>query len=297
MLGASLLPAASCAANGKVGAEKSNEVVVANDESIFNEKMAIAVRDGYAKLPIGDRVVAMGKLLLGIPYVGGTLEVDSLKESLVTNFRGLDCVTFYENSLAMARSLKLSGTPSFAAYQSELATLRYRGGDLNDFASRLHYSSDYFFDNEKRGTMRNVTAEVGGALATRDNRRIDFMSTHPSAYKQIRASADQLEKIRMIEEDMHLRGGYMFIPKASVAKIEKKIQNGDIIGITTSIKGLDMSHTGIAVRGDDGVLRFMHASSALNKVVISEGSLSDYLATNGKQTGIVVMRPLEVAAN
>ncbi len=297
MLGASLLPAASCTANGKVGTEKPNEIVVANDEAIFKEKMAIAVRDGYAKLPIGDRVVAMGKLLLGIPYVGGTLEVDSLNESLVINFRGLDCVTFYENALSTARTIKVSNPPGFQAYRSHLAQLRYRGGDVDGFASRLHYSSDYFFDNVKKGTMLNVTQEVGGVLATRDNRRIDFMSTHPNAYKQIKASADQLEKIKMIEEEMHLRGGYMFIPKASVAKIEKNIQNGDIIGITTSIKGLDMSHTGIAVRGDDGVLRFMHASSALNKVVISEGSLSDYLATNGKQTGIVVMRPLEVATN
>jgi hypothetical protein len=295
MMGASMLPAASCTANGKAGQEKAGESVAASDESIFKEKMAIAVRDGYVGLPIGDRVVALGKLLLGIPYVGGTLEVDSLNESLVTNLRGLDCVTFYENALAMARTLKASNPPGFQSYRSYLAQLRYRGGYLDGFSSRLHYSSDYFFDNVQKGTMLNVTQEVGGALAKRDNRRIDFMSTHPNAYKQIKASAEQLEKIKMLEEDMHLRGGFFYIPKSSVAKIEKNIQNGDIIGITTSIKGLDMSHTGIAVRGDDGVLRFMHASSALNKVVISEGSLSEYLAANGKQTGIVVMRPLDVA--
>jgi hypothetical protein len=29
--------------------------------------------------------------------------------------------------------------------------------------------------------------------------------------------------------------------------------------------------------------------------VISEGSLSEYLSTNGKQIGVVVMRPIEVA--
>ncbi len=206
-------------------------------------------------------------------------------------------MTFYENAFAMARTIKVSNPPGFQSYRSYLAQLRYRGGDVDGFASRLHYSSDYFFDNVKKGTMLNVTQEVGGALAKRDSRRIDFMSTHPNAYKQLKANADQLEKIKMIEEDMHLRGGYFYIPKAAVAKIEKSIQNGDFIGITTSINGLDMSHTGIAVRGDDGVLRFMHASSALNKVVISEGSLSDYLATNGKQTGIVVMRPLDVATN
>lgn len=298
MLGAAALPATSCTANGKAGVAQTEAAVKATpDETIFKEKMAVAMREGYATLPIGERVVAMGKLLLGIPYVGGTLEVDSLNESLVTNLRGLDCVTFYENALAMARSVKLASTPSFQGYRSQLALLRYRGGDLDGFASRLHYSSDYFFDNVKKGTMRDVTQDVGGALAIRDNRRIDFMSTHPNAYKQIKASADQLEKIKMIEEEMHLRGGYFYIPKASVSKAEKNIQNGDILGIVTSIAGLDMSHTGIAVKGDDGVLRFMHASSAQKKVVISEGSLSEYLASNGKQIGVVVMRPIEVAMN
>jgi hypothetical protein len=298
MLGAAVLPASSCTANGKGGVEQSGAVIKATqDETIFKEKIAIAKREKFAELPIGDRVATMGKLLLGIPYVGGTLEVDSLNESLVTNLRGLDCVTFYENSLAMARTIKVSNPPSFQAYRSQLAYLRYRGGDLDGFASRLHYSSDYFFDNVRKGTMREVTKEVGGDLAIRDTRLINFMSTHPNAYKQLKANPAQLEKIKLIEKDIHLRGGYDYIPKASVAQVEKNIQNGDILGIVTSINGLDMSHTGIAVKDGDGVLHFMHASSALNKVVISEGSLSEYLAPNAKQIGVVVMRPIEVATN
>lgn len=280
--------------------QSSEQIAAANaaqDRSIFDAKIAIAEREGYAKLQIGDRVVAMGKLLLGIPYVGGTLEVDSLNEVLVTNLRGLDCVTFYENSLALARSLKSNDTARYPNYLKQLTLLRYRNGERTDFASRLHYSSDYFFDNVKKGTMRNVTNEVGAGLATRDTRVINFMSTHPNAYKQIKANPEQLAKIKAVEADMQSRGGYAYIAKADVAKIEQNIQNGDILGIVTSINGLDMSHTGIAMRDERGVLHFMHASSALGKVVISEGSLSEYLAPNAKQIGVVVMRPIEVATN
>jgi hypothetical protein len=298
MLGVALLPVTSCTAH-PTKEEKTTEaaVKVTQDEAIFKEKMAIAAQSDYVKLPIGERVVAMGKTLLGIPYVGGTLEVDSLNESLVTNLRGLDCVTFYENSLAMARTIKLSNPPGFQAYRSQLALLRYRGGDLDGFASRLHYTSDYFFDSEKKGLMRNVTREIAGSVAVHDTRTISFMSTHRSAYKQLKASDEQFAQIKAWEDTINARGGYYYIPKGSVAQVEKGIQNGDILGIVTSINGLDFSHTGIAVKGDDGRIHFMHASSALGKVVISDLPLSDYLASNGKQIGVVVMRPIEVSIN
>ena len=306
MLGAIVLPASSCSANGAKQVSDTEAVqqnahqqnaIQQNDEAIFKQKMEFAMKQGSKDLPIGERVVSMGKLFLGVPYVGGTLEVDSLNESLVTNLRQLDCVTFYENALAMARSIKTASTPSFQSFRSQLAHLRYRGGDLEGYASRLHYSSDYFYDNNQRGTMTNVTQDVGGPLARADKREINFMSKHRNSYKQLKADVNQYDLIKLAEADINERGGFVYIPKESVPRVEGNIQNGDIIGITTSITGLDMSHTGIAVRGDDGMLRFMHASSALNKVVISEGSLSDYLAANAKQTGIVVMRPLEVATN
>lgn len=299
MLGAAVLPVAAWTQSGATqlsGVDRTGgDRVIAQDEAIFREKMEYALSEKYQDLSIGDRVVAMGKLLLGIPYVGGTLEIDSVNERLVTNLRGLDCVTLYENAIAMARSIQTNPTPNYDHYRAELTRMRYRFGTIDGYASRLHYSSDYFFDNVQRGLMTNVTQDVSGPYARADKRRIDFMSTHRAAYKQLKTNDAELAKIKAIEDEMSSRGGFIYVPKESVGLIENNIQNGDIIGITTSIKGLDMSHTGIAVRGGDGVTRFMHASSALNKVVISEGSLSEYLASNGKQTGIVVMRPLEVS--
>ena len=61
-----------------------------------------------------------------------------------------------------------------------------------------------------------------------------------------------------------------------------------MIAFTTSIKGLDTTHTGFAYK-KDGKLTFIHASSAKNNVVIDEKTLSDYCKKQKSCTGITVM--------
>lgn len=70
------------------------------------------------------------------------------------------------------------------------------------------------------------------------------------------------------------------------------IQNGDLIALTTSDKGLDIGHVGIAVKMPDGKIHFMHAPLVGSKVQISESSLSDYVKQIKKHTGIIVLRAL-----
>jgi len=268
--------------------------VSSKDDSIFRAKIAAAKAQKLESLPIGERIVAAGKLFLGVPYVGGTLDIDSNQERLIINLQGLDCVTFYENALAFARILKKYPNPTLKNYQDELTFLRYRDGAMNGFHSRLHYSIDYFRNNEKKGVLKIVTLEVGGTSAVKETETIDFMSTHRSAYKQLAKDDSEFAAIKRMEQEVSKDGGYYYVPKEKIESIESKIQPGDILGITTAINGLDCSHTGIAVRGEDGRIHFMHASSLLKQVVISEEPLAEYLTHSSKQTGIVVNRPIEV---
>jgi hypothetical protein len=120
------------------------------------------------------------------------------------------------------------------------------------------------------------------------------MSKHPDLYKQLHADPSLVQPIKKMEDNLNSRGGFYYIKKENVTKIESGIETGDILGITTSIPGIDCSHTGIAVRGDDGRIHFMHASSAMHKVIITDIPLADYLANNSKQTGIMIYRPQEV---
>lgn len=260
---------------------------LAEDEaSICTKKFELAVSLNLQKLPIGDAVVGIGRTFLGTEYVANVLEVPG-EERLVVNMSGLDCVTFYENALVLARCMK-KNKMTFDDYKNELQFIRYRGGVINQYPSRLHYTSDYMFDNEKKGIWKNVTKEIGGV---RYNKTINFMSTHPDSYRQIKGNPGFLKTIQEQEKEMNSRETY-HIPKNLVSGISDKLNNGDIIGITTDMEGLDTSHTGVVMR-QNGAAYFLHAPLASKKVTISEKPLAEYLAGNKKQIGIMVARPLE----
>ena len=54
-------------------------------------------------LPIGERVIACAMQMCGTPYLGYTLEIDDHIESPSVNFDGMDCWTFFETALCLAR--------------------------------------------------------------------------------------------------------------------------------------------------------------------------------------------------
>jgi hypothetical protein len=81
------------------------------------------------------------------------------------------------------------------------------------------------------------------------------------------------------------------LPQDQIEANENLIKNGDIIALTTAIPGLDITHTGIAIREKDGRIHLLHASSS-GMVEISELPLADYLKKIKKNTGIMVARPL-----
>jgi hypothetical protein len=259
-----------------------------DDALICAKKFELAVSLGLCKKPIGDVVVEIGKSFLGVDYIANLLEQPGA-EQLVVNLRGLDCVLFCENALVFARCVKKNKT-TFDDYKVELQLVRYRGGIINQYPSRLHYFSDHIYDNEKKGIVKNVTKEIGGVPF---RKTVNFMSTHPDSYIKLKENPEFVNVIRKQEEAINKRTMY-HIPKDRVQKVASKIQNGDIVAITTDIEGMDVSHTGIALWKDDS-LHFMHAPLSGHRVQITEKTLADYLATNKKQLGIMVARPLEPA--
>ena len=116
------------------------------------------------------------------------------------------------------------------------------------------------------------------------------MGTHPELYPALSSKAD-LEKIRKVEGSISGRGFYV-LPRDSVSVREHMIREGDIIALATQIPGLDVTHTGIAIRGDDGRIHLLHASTE-GRVKVSGEPLADYLEGIKGNTGILVVRPLE----
>lgn len=254
------------------------------DVEVCNSKFNFAVEKKLADKPINEIIIEIAKSFIGTDYAAGTLEVGD-KEGLVVYLTGLDCYTFLESAIVFARCIK-NGKTSFEDFQNVLTNIRYRDGILNEYPSRLHYFSDWIYDMDKRGIGKDITKELCGK---RYDKKINFMSTHVDAYKQLKNNPDYVKEIETVEKEITKRE-YFYIPEDRIEKIEDKILSGDILGITTNIDGLDISHTGIAIRMDDGKIHLLHAPNVGYKVQISEKPLADYLKANKKQTGIMVLR-------
>ncbi|WP_343849708.1 N-acetylmuramoyl-L-alanine amidase-like domain-containing protein [Algoriphagus jejuensis] len=229
---------------------------------------------------VQDLVVEIGRGFIGTPYVEKTLELPG-EEKLVINLTGLDCTTYLETVVTLARIAK-DGELTFAAYEKELEKLRYQGGVRKDYSSRLHYFSDWIFQNQEKGILKDITREIGG---TSYPNAPTFMSENPKFYAQL-SNPDFVKAIQADEAAIAKRT-YYFIPKAEIQQHEQKIQSGDLIAITTTMKNMDIVHVGFAVE-QGGRIHLMHASTGSMKVEISEKPLSDYLAGNKSQSGIMV---------
>lgn len=254
------------------------------DRLIFREKMEWARAERLDTLPIGEIVVRLGLTFVGTTYTPGTLEVKG-PERLVVNLREFDCVTFVESTLAMARLIREGRFDDYDGFTRELARIRYRGGVIDGYASRLHYFSDWIADGEAKGIVRDVTRELGGIP---DTAPVDFMSTHPEAYRQL-ADPANLEAIRAVEAELSRRPRH-YIPEHAVEGAARGIRNGDIIAATSSVPGLDVAHTGFAL-WLDGRLHLLHAPLAGKTVEVSELPLAERIRRIEGQDGIMVARP------
>ncbi len=244
--------------------------------------------EGWDSLPIGQCMGKIAEFFVGTDYVGGTLEGEG-PEVCRVDLTGLDCVTFYESVLCMARILK-KGKTSFADFIQELTFTRYRKGILIDYPSRLHYTSDWIHDNQEKNVVKNITKELGGEDFPV---RVSFMSENPSYYLSLRESPEFIKTITEIEHEINGRK-HWFIPRENIKKVQKHLQTGDIIAVATNKKGLDYSHTGLIFRDNQERIRFCHASSAKGKVLL-DTELDKYIKSVNTYTGITVARPLRVS--
>ena len=115
-----------------------------------------------------------------------------------------------------------------------------------------------------------MTANAGKYPALADNQ----------SYRQMKA----------VEQNISQRCNY-YIPKKSFRDSQNRIMDGDLIAITTGLKGLDVIHVGIAMHVGKNI-HLLHASKVSGKVVVSSRTLDSYLAGKRFRTGVVVGRVL-----
>lgn len=251
------------------------------DRLLFSQKLA-QLEVLQAKT-FGDTLIAIGKTFIGMPYVEKTLELGE-RETLVVNLRGFDCTTFVENVLAFANLIR-KDAPDFESFATELKTIRYREGLLDGYSSRLHYFTEWILNNNEKGLVTNITSELGGVSLQKS---INFMGTHRNLYPFL-ANAENYERILEMESEL-AKQTLCYLPQNAITNQEHLIQNGDIIALATSIDGLDVTHTGFALKKNDGNLYLLHASLS-GEVTITDEPLVEYLKKIKSNIGIIVARP------
>ena len=230
--------------------------------------------------------------MLGVPYVAHTLEVND-QEQLVVNTRELDCTTLVETVTALKLCAQ-QGKRQWTDYLNVLLHLRYRQGILEGYPSRLHYFTDWIEDKVKMQLVTDIH-QPNPPFTAVQTVKVDYMSTHPEAYKALKANPVLVSQIRQ-QEDVLMGLKVRYIPKTAIRNtklLRKTIQDGDIIAITCNKPGLDIAHLGFAVWRKNG-LHLLNASLLHKKVVVEPMTLYQYLQKHKTFTGIRVIRINEI---
>ena len=86
---------------------------------------------------------------------------------------------------------------------------------IDGYPSRLHYFSEWIGDNERKRLMTDIS--VRRSAGELDAEPIDFMSTHPDAYRQLADPERARRDIEAIEEALSACQGRFFIPQDRIA--------------------------------------------------------------------------------
>ncbi len=259
------------------------------DTARFERVVKYAKEQNLPDRPMGEIIQAIGDYFLGKPYAEGLLD-KSGTEKLVITLDKFDCVLFVETVLAIARGVAVQDY-NYQNFVNRIESQRYLNGKMNGYCSRLHYFSEWINDNQKRQTVENITAKLGGIPM---DKRLNFMSQHRSSYPQMSKNETTYQCIVKIEADL-AKSTVNYIPENRIKSIYSQLQPGDIVAVATAVKGLDVTHTGLVYRNRDGNIGLIHASPAGQVTVAYD--LHRYISRVESAIGIVVARAIDPRQN
>ncbi|MEG4023553.1 N-acetylmuramoyl-L-alanine amidase-like domain-containing protein [Microcoleus sp. S13C4] len=252
------------------------------DIARFEKVVQYAKRKNLHDRSMGEIVQAIADNFQGLPYAEGLLDKPG-EEKLIITLNKFDCVLFVETVLAIARGVAVKDY-DYQNFVNRIEEQRYLNGKINGYCSRLHYFSEWINDNQKRQTVENITAELGGVPM---NKTLNFMSQHRSSYPQMVKDEATYQCIVSQEADL-AKTTVNYIPTNQIKSLYSQLKPGDIVAVATDVKGLDVTHTGLVYRNADGNIGLIHASPAGEVTVAYD--LQRYIRRVESAIGIVVAR-------
>ncbi|MNJ92691.1 hypothetical protein D3C87_103650 [compost metagenome] len=299
---------------GSWGAYASSSIVNPAMLKLQNEQRAAliqiyetAFQKSILSLSKTERMDYFSSLFLGKPYLGGALgegpfgryDLDPLYR-----FDVFDCTTFVETVMALTQA------KSPKQFTAVINDIRYENGVV-DLFKRNHFTSvDWNPNNEKRGFVKDVTAEVARhrtsymrTLIAKDNWYIKLAPT-------MLAGVNGTPNIRMNE--IRHTGGRLGQSTVDLPYVDAKvivedpsildhIPSGSVINMVRknwNVKAalgtdLDVSHQGVAIR-KNGVLILRHASFKKGSEYVLEVPLLTYIQNNVRSDTFAGINILEI---
>jgi len=214
------------------------------------------------------KIKAISKLFLNSSYVKNRLiGSDIEKERFVADFRALDCFTFLDYVEALRKSYDFSYD-----FSDNLINTRYKNSEV-DFLLRKHFFSDWtYVDDNGDRNAEDVTEDL-----------TDNTKTIQKELNQKEDGGTYIKGLAITSRKI------TYIPGESIDdSVVNNLKNGDYIGIYTNIKGLDVTHTGIFIRGKNGPV-YRNASSISKNMKVVDTPFLEYVQD---KPGIVVYRAL-----
>jgi len=229
------------------------------------ERLDLIMREAAAITNTGERIDYISRQFLNTPYKESSLTGSiSIPEVLTINLEGMDCMTFIEYVEAM----RLSG--SYAEFTENLRKVRYRNGEVA-YEYRRHFFTDWVGYTPQ--TVEDVTKIIGGIKSVKVRKMLNLNSDGTYILPGICITGREIS----------------CIPVDAIDNIViERLKTGDYAGIYSDRDGLDVSHTGIIVKGDGGIY-LRHASSSRDTYKIIDEELKNYLT--GKD-GLIILRPI-----
>ena len=253
-----------------------------SDTTVINELLMQGYESGIDEA--NALIEFYARRLLGTPYVAHTLEGD--EEMLTINIHELDCLTFIETLYSLTRAT-LDHRYSWRDFAANIENVRYRGGEMGDYSSRIHYISEWIIDNHVRGNLVEITPDLPHVDYMVKN--IDYMTHHTDSYRQLKDDSAMVEKIRRFELRNH-RFPYLKRSWLDDKAVKAALRSGDFVSLVTKVEGLDVSHNGIIIIDEKGDPYLLDASMSGGKVMLEPKPLFKFLEKSKTNIGIRVFR-------
>ncbi len=214
------------------------------------------LKNAGGETALGKRVDRISELLLGRPYVEGSLGGGpESREEFRVSLNAFDCVTFIEAVLALALARTID------EFVDAIRRIRYEEGEI-DWFRRNHYMVDWARNNEEYGFITNITS---GPDTVEKTCTLSLIAGLPAKTTTFR-----------------------YFPTQGPAEVSELIDTGDLILFVSTKETLDVFHTGLLV-AHEGRWLLRHATRTAGVVI--EQELVEFMSQN-EMAGFILLRPL-----